>query len=51
MGNVLATIRDKKIGVSLASDSSLIDHYEAEVKTVRRDTSAVSYTWYVRDAS
>jgi hypothetical protein len=32
---VLVTITDKKIGVSLASDSSLIDHYEAEVKTAQ----------------
>ncbi|HVU57803.1 MAG TPA: RHS repeat-associated core domain-containing protein [Puia sp.] len=35
LGNVLATITDKKIGVSLAADSSLIDHYEAEVKTAQ----------------
>ena len=35
LGNVLATITDKKIGVSLASDSSLIDHYEADVKTAQ----------------
>jgi len=32
---VLATISDKKIGVSLASDSSLIDHYEADVRTAQ----------------
>ena len=35
LGNVLATITDKKIGVSLASDSSLIDHYEADVQTAQ----------------
>ncbi|HVU57808.1 MAG TPA: hypothetical protein VHD83_22255 [Puia sp.] len=35
LGNVLATITDKKIGVSLASDSSLIDHCEADVKTAQ----------------
>ncbi|MBS1604645.1 MAG: hypothetical protein JST42_18410, partial [Bacteroidetes bacterium] len=35
LGNVLATITDKKIGVSLATDSSLIDHYEADVKTAQ----------------
>jgi len=32
---VLATISDKKIGVSLAQDSSLIDHYEADVQTAQ----------------
>ncbi len=32
LGNVLATISDKKIGVSLTTDSSLIDHYEADVQ-------------------
>jgi len=35
LGNVLATISDKKIGVSLAQDSSLIDHYEADVQTAQ----------------
>ncbi|HWK05711.1 MAG TPA: AHH domain-containing protein [Puia sp.] len=35
LGNVLATISDKKIGVSLAADSSLIDHYEADVQTAQ----------------
>jgi RHS repeat-associated protein len=35
LGNVLATISDKKIGVSLASDSSLTDHYEADVLTAQ----------------
>src|SRR6187399_51077 len=35
LGNVLATISDKKIGVSLAADSSLIDHYEADVRTAQ----------------
>ena len=35
LGNVLATITDKKIGLSLASDSSLIDHYEADVRTAQ----------------
>ncbi|MBN8851225.1 MAG: hypothetical protein BGO55_10020 [Sphingobacteriales bacterium 50-39] len=35
LGNVLATITDKKIGVSLTTDSSLIDHYEADVKTAQ----------------
>lgn len=31
LGNVLATVSDKKIGVSSSSDSSLIDHYEPDV--------------------
>jgi len=35
LGNVLATISDKKIGVSLSTDSSLIDHYEADVQTAQ----------------
>jgi hypothetical protein len=35
LGNVLATITDKKIGVSLATDSSLIDHYEPDVQTAQ----------------
>jgi RHS repeat-associated protein len=35
LGNVLATITDKKIGLSLGSDSSLIDHYEADVRTAQ----------------
>ncbi|MBN9381989.1 MAG: RHS repeat protein, partial [Chitinophagaceae bacterium] len=35
LGNVLATISDKKIGVSLSADSSLIDHYEADVQTAQ----------------
>ena len=35
LGNVLATITDKKIGVSLSSDSSLIDHYVADVQTAQ----------------
>jgi RHS repeat-associated protein len=35
LGNVLATISDKKIGVSLSSDSSLIDHYEVDVQTAQ----------------
>ncbi|MES1159419.1 MAG: RHS repeat-associated core domain-containing protein, partial [Bacteroidota bacterium] len=35
LGNVLATISDRKIGVSLAADSSWIDHYEADVQTAQ----------------
>jgi len=35
LGNVLATITDKKIGISLTTDSSLIDHYEADVMTAQ----------------
>ena len=35
LGNVLATITDKKIGISLGTDSSLIDHYEADVRTAQ----------------
>lgn len=31
LGNVLATISDKKIGVALQTDGSLTDHYEADV--------------------
>ncbi|WP_207515435.1 RHS repeat domain-containing protein [Longitalea luteola] len=31
LGNVLVTVTDKKIGVSSASDSSLIDHYEPDI--------------------
>lgn len=31
LGNVLATVSDKKIGVSSSSDSSLIDHYEPDI--------------------
>jgi RHS repeat-associated protein len=35
LGNVLATISDKKIGVSSQANSSLIDHYKAEVTTAQ----------------
>lgn len=35
LGNVMATISDRKIGVSLTADSSLIDHYEADVQTAQ----------------
>ncbi|WP_121356786.1 RHS repeat domain-containing protein [Flavisolibacter nicotianae] len=35
LGNVLATISDKKIGVSSPQDSSLIEHYRAEVTTAQ----------------
>src|SRR5882757_6334042 len=35
LGNVLATISDKKNGISLDTDSSLIDHYEADVQTAQ----------------
>ncbi len=35
LGNVLATITDKKIAVSSASNSSLIDHYTADVATAQ----------------
>ncbi|SEO50484.1 RHS repeat-associated core domain-containing protein [Niastella yeongjuensis] len=31
LGNVLATVSDKKIGVSYSSNSSLIDHYEPDI--------------------
>ncbi|MBD0284881.1 MAG: hypothetical protein ICV79_05575, partial [Flavisolibacter sp.] len=31
LGNVLAVVSDKKVGVASQSDSSLIDHYEADV--------------------
>ncbi|MBS1663436.1 MAG: hypothetical protein JST68_20505 [Bacteroidetes bacterium] len=35
LGNVLATITDKKIGVSSSSSSSLIDYYKPDVATVQ----------------
>jgi RHS repeat-associated protein len=31
LGNLLATVSDKKIGVSSASNSSLVDHYEPDI--------------------
>jgi RHS repeat-associated protein len=33
LGNVLATISDKKIGVASESDPLLVDHYKADIKT------------------
>ena len=31
LGNVLATVSDKKIGVSSPSNNSLVDHYEPDI--------------------
>jgi RHS repeat-associated protein len=35
LGNVLAVVNDKKIGVSSVTDSSLIDHYVADVLSLQ----------------
>lgn len=35
LGNVLATISDKKIGIPSTTDATLVDHYSAHVKTAQ----------------